>query len=37
MGVKIFFFLGLVAMATMLPTAQARVVIDPAVLTWLLD
>ena len=37
MGVKIFFFLGLVAMATKLPTAQARFVIDPALLTWLLD
>ena len=37
MSVKSFFLLGLVVVAANLPSGQARVVIDPALLTWLLD
>ena len=37
MGVQTVFLVGLVVMATHLPVTQARVVIEPALLTWLLD
>ena len=37
MSVKSLFLLGLVVVAANLPSGQARVVIDPALLTWLLD
>ena len=37
MGVKAFFLLGLVAVAANLPLGEARVVVDPVLLTWLLD
>ena len=37
MCVRIFFLLGLVALAANLPVGQARVVVDPALLTWVLD
>ena len=37
MCVRTFFLLGLVAVAANLPAGQARVVVDPALLTWVLD
>ena len=37
MYIKSLFLLGLVVAVVNLPSGQARVVIDPALLTWLLD